>query len=68
MCENINFICSSYSVCKYDLLLGPVHPGCSNTYDVVSGTIRDFLLLRDQSHNPLDVININNILNYLCED
>ena len=57
-----------HSVCKYDLLKSPVR--IKSNYiegDDVSGAIKDFLLMRDHTCNPVDIININNILEYLCE-
>ena len=57
-----------HSIYKYDLLVSPVlirgeHVEC----DYVSGTVKDFLHMRDSTCNPVDITNINSILEYLCE-
>ena len=68
MCYNINYICNMHSVCKYDLLKSPVRMRSNYIEcDDVSGAIKDFLIMRDHIRNPVDIININSILEYLCE-
>ena len=68
MCKSINFICETYSVCKYSLLDRLVHIYYNDTLHThISGAIREFLELRHQSGNHDDIANITEILKYLCE-
>ena len=68
MCHNINYICNMHSICKYDLLVSPVLiRGEQVECDYVSGAVKDFLHMRDSTCNPVDITNINSILEYLCE-
>ena len=68
MCDNINYVCKLYSICKYDLLKENIYPRFDVTSNDVSGAIRDFLYRRDNSFNPHDTANLNDILNWLCEN
>ena len=71
MCRNINFICETYGLNKFQLekmYIVPVHDVDINN-DAKIERIREFLAFRDTfPHGSADYNNLMCILSHLCED